>query len=61
MRFAGTCTMYSKNAMPQLMVAAMYHGFSDKFLRWAYQANVMNKLEIASKVTVSAMVRKESS
>jgi hypothetical protein len=35
---AGTCTMYSKNAMPQLMVAAMYHGFNDKFLRWAYQA-----------------------
>jgi hypothetical protein len=53
--------MYSKNAMPQLMVAAMYQGFNDKFLRWAYQANVMNKLEIASKVTVTAMVRKESS
>jgi hypothetical protein len=38
MRFAGTCTMYLKNAIPQLMAAAMYHGFNDKFLRWAYEA-----------------------
>ena len=61
MRFAGTCTMYSKNAIPQLMAAATYHGFNDKILRWAYQANVINKFEIASNVTVNAMVRKESS
>jgi hypothetical protein len=44
--------MYSKNAMPQLRIAAMYHFLSLRFLRWAYQANVMKVLEMSSSPAV---------
>src|SRR5688572_12194979 len=49
MRLAGTCSRYSKQAIPQLTKAAMYHGRSLRSLRWAYQAKVMNTLDAASK------------
>src|SRR5450759_5268276 len=45
-RFAGTMNMYSKNAIPQLRMAAMYHFLSLRFLRCAYQANVMKVFEM---------------
>src|SRR4051812_44635460 len=45
MRLAGTCSRYSKSAMPQLTSAAIHHGLSDRFLRCAYQANVMNTFD----------------
>src|SRR5215469_11261659 len=48
MRLPGTCSRYSKNAMPQLATAATYHGRAAMFLRWAYQANVMKTLEPTS-------------
>ncbi len=47
--------MYSKNAIPQLASAAMNHGFEDMFLRCAYHAKVMNRLEQVSKRTVLMM------
>src|SRR5262245_32312583 len=53
MRLAGTCSKYSKSAMPQLTSAAMYHGRPDKFRRCAYHAKVMKTLEAASPRTVS--------
>jgi hypothetical protein len=37
--------MYSNSAIPQLTRAAIYHGLFSRFLRWAYQANVMKTLE----------------
>src|SRR5204862_1107497 len=52
MRFAGTWSRYSNSAIPQLTRAATYHGRSLRFLRWAYQANVMKTLERASRLTV---------
>src|SRR5487761_2058231 len=52
MRLAGTWNMYSKNAIDQLMTAATYHLRSDRFRRWAYQANVMNVLDRISRPTV---------
>src|SRR5436190_2448849 len=52
MRLAGTCSMYSKNAMPQLTSAATYHGRSLKLRRCAYHANVMNTFESVSRPTV---------
>src|ERR1041384_3471415 len=48
MRLAGTCSRYSKRAMPQLASAATHQGQVARFLRWAYQAKVMNTLEAAS-------------
>src|SRR5580698_10248137 len=45
MRLPGTCSRYSKSAMPQLMSAATYQGRSARFFRCAYQANVMNTFE----------------
>src|ERR1051325_1154742 len=45
MRLAGTCSKYSKSAMPQLTNAAMYHFRSARFLRCAYQANVMKMFD----------------
>src|SRR5262245_5003015 len=52
MRFAGTCSMYSRNAMPQLTIAATYHGRSLKLRRCAYHANVMNTFDRVSRPTV---------
>src|ERR1044071_6467353 len=46
MRLAGTCSKYSKSAMPQLTNAAMYHFRSARFLRCAYQANVMKMFDV---------------
>src|SRR5262245_21350639 len=51
-RLAGTCSMYSNSAMPQLRTAAIYHGRSDRLRRWAYHANVMNTLEAVNNTTV---------
>src|SRR3954464_3427876 len=48
MRFAGTCSKYSKSAMPQLASAATHHGQAARFFRCAYQAKVMNTLEATS-------------
>src|SRR6059058_6153062 len=48
MRLPGTCSRYSKNAIPQLATAARYQGRSARFLRCAYQANVMKTLEATS-------------
>src|SRR5215472_6678701 len=45
MRFPGTWSRYSKNAIPQLTSAARTHGLSCRFLRCAYQAKVMKVLE----------------
>ena len=44
--------MYSKKAMPQLALAAIYQGLADRFFRWAYQAKVMNILDAPSNKTV---------
>src|SRR5512140_3899052 len=55
-RLAGTCSRYSASAMTQLMRAAMNHGAVARFLRWPYQAIVMNRLEAIS----SAMVWSEN-
>src|SRR5690606_33764979 len=38
--------------MPQLTRAAIHHGLSARFFRWAYQAKVMNMLEATSSRTV---------
>ena len=51
MRFAGTCTRYSKKAMPQLMMAATNQGFDSRLRRWPYQANVMKTLDAIRRAT----------
>src|SRR5688572_3211678 len=48
MRLAGTCSRYSKSAMPQLTSAAIHHGFAESSRRCAYQAKVMKMLEATS-------------
>src|SRR3954454_14263707 len=48
MRLAGTCSKYSKSAMPQLASAATYHGFEARFFKCAYHANVIKTLDAAS-------------
>src|SRR5215472_7071018 len=48
MRFPGTCSRYSKKAMPQLRIAARYQGRSARFFRCAYQAKVMKTFEAMS-------------
>src|ERR1700739_3954327 len=48
MRVPGTCSRYSKNAIPQLATAATYQGRPARFLRCAYQAKVMNTFEATS-------------
>src|SRR5215467_5067991 len=49
MRLPGTCSRYSKNAIPQLTSAATYQGRSARFFRCAYQANVMKTFEAVSR------------
>ena len=51
-RLAGTWSMYSKNAIPQLNNAAMYHFRSFQFRKWAYHAKVMNVFEQINNTTV---------
>ncbi len=54
MRFAGTISIYSKSAMPQLASAATYHFLSDRFFKCEYQANVIKTFEqISSNVVWS--------
>src|SRR5438067_295308 len=53
-RFAGTCSMYSKKAINQLSTAATYHFRSPRLRRCAYQAKVMNTFDAIS----SAVVRR---
>src|SRR5436305_7270311 len=60
MRLAGTCSRYSKSAIPQLANAATYHGRDDKLRRWAYQANVMKTFEAMRRQTVTTIVRIEA-
>src|ERR1700758_3743752 len=49
MRLAGTCSRYSKRAMPQLTMATTYHGEPVlKNFRWPYQAAVMKTFEATS-------------
>src|SRR6266576_1929632 len=57
MRLAGTCSRYSKSAIPQLANAATYHGRDDKLRRWAYHANVMKTFEAMRRQTVMTIVR----
>src|SRR6476661_1500273 len=57
MRLAGTCSRYSKSAIPQLANAATYHGRDDRLCRWAYQANVMKTFEATRRQTVTTIVR----
>src|SRR5512143_104227 len=52
MRLAGTWSRYSNSAMPQLTNAATNHGRSARFLRCAYQANVMKPFESTSRSAV---------
>src|SRR5436190_20409933 len=51
-RFAGTWIIYSKKAIPQLMIAATYHLRSFRFLRCMYHANVMKRLDRINKPAV---------
>jgi hypothetical protein len=44
MRFAGTASQYSKNAMPQLASTAIHKALA-RYFRCPYQANVMNTFE----------------
>jgi hypothetical protein len=50
--FAGTCTIYSKKAIIQLTIAAIYHFLSKRFRRCAYQAKVIKTLETISSSVV---------
>ena len=52
MRLAGTCTIYSKKAIAQLIKAATYQGLDTKSRKCAYQAMVMKTLETISNKTV---------
>src|SRR3569623_807287 len=52
MRFAGTWSRYSKNAMPELAIAATYQGDAAKFFRWPYHAKVMKKFDATRSRTV---------
>src|SRR4029077_9288243 len=48
MRLPGTCSRYSKNAMPQLTSAATYQGRAARFFKCAYQAKVMKTFDAVS-------------
>src|SRR6187402_611777 len=48
MRFAGTCSVYSKKAIDQLMATAMYQGRAESSRRCAYHAMVMKTFEQVS-------------
>src|SRR5690242_2039885 len=54
MRFAGTWIMYSKKAIPQLTIAATYHGLAWKLRRCPYHAKVMKRFEAARRTAVAA-------
>src|SRR5215204_5943007 len=56
MRFAGTCSRYSNSAIPQLTMAATYHGRALRFRRCAYHANVMKTFEQMRRTVVRTMV-----
>src|SRR6187397_1902227 len=56
MRLAGTCSTYSKSAMPQLTTAARYQGVVSRCFRCPYQATVMKRFDATSNVMVSATV-----
>ncbi len=55
MRFAGTCSRYSKRAIPQLASAATHQARVERFRRWAYQAKVMKTFEQARSATARAI------
>src|SRR5678815_3711229 len=44
-RFAGTCSRYSKSAIPHETSAAIHHARPVIVRRWPYQAIVMNRFE----------------
>src|SRR6267142_833284 len=57
MRLAGTCSRYSNSAIPQLMIAATYHGRSARLRRCAYHAMVMKTFEqISSRMVGRAVI-----
>ena len=56
MRLAGTWSKYSKIAIPQLIKAAMIHGFDRRLFRCPYRANVMKMLESVSRTIVFKMI-----
>jgi hypothetical protein len=49
MRFAGTWSRYSNNAIPHDTSAAIHHGRSARLRRWPYHASVMNTFEPVSR------------
>jgi hypothetical protein len=49
MRLAGTCSRYSKSAMPHDTSAAIHHGLPARFLRCPYHAKVMNRFDSVSR------------
>src|SRR5215469_7738893 len=60
MRLPGTCSRYSKKAIPQLRIAARYQGRVARFFRCAYQAKVMKTFEAMSSsvaLTIGFMAR----
>src|SRR4051812_34390996 len=61
MRFAGTASQYSKKAMPQLASTAIQSAL-ERYLRWPYQAKVMNTFEATSSTTgvTKGLMRKPS-
>lgn len=52
MRFAGTCSIYSAEAISQLIRAAIYHALLLRFFKWAYQAKVINTFDRRSRAVV---------
>src|SRR5215472_15400814 len=54
MRLPGTCSRYSKKAMPQLTIAATYQGRSARFFRCAYHAKVMKTFDARSSSVAEA-------
>ena len=55
-RFAGTWMRYSKNAMHQLIMAAINHGLSLRSFKWPYHAKVMKMLDAISIRTVVRII-----
>src|SRR5579862_3160501 len=55
MRFPGTCSRYSNNAMPQLTSAATHQGFAGSSFRCAYQAKVMKMFDMNNRPAAAAI------
>src|SRR5689334_8429792 len=44
-RLPGTCSRYSKSAIPHETSAAIHQGFDCRCFRWPYHAKVMNRFD----------------